>query len=647
VLETAATVIGNAVERDRSRRAREAAEREILIAQERAARAAELEAANRVLRTRDRWLQTIAAAASELLSAAQPEVSVNTALQLIGENLECDRLCVMRYLPATEGAGGFGYFQLLYEWNAPGTISHMASEGMQTMPANDFADWTARLMAGEAVGGLAVEQGEPFRGSMLKLGALYAYAIPIFVGAEAGLEFWGVMFIDYCRETQLTPAEIAVFDTAATCVGSAIHREQMQRDRAQAERNALLEREREKAARARVAELARTNEAISKTLTTLAASPELDLFLGHILAEMAQKLGACKAHLFLYDRLANTLTQRVTVQDGRVYLGAAPRDPEMFARPIPADITPGWKYIIDSAKPLTHDENGAYDEEIWWPEALAWHKSQGHRAITCIPMKAGKQPVGFIGFCFYERIAFTDEQFEFMQALANQAIVAIQLTRLAEQSKNTALTDERNRLAREIHDTLAQAFTGISLQLEAVRGLTRKASAHPLDAVLTQAQPYIRRARDLARQGLSEARRSVRALRSEALETDTLPDALRKALAQTHRDTGLSTHFYLEGEPSPLPDDIQLNLLRIAQEAITNTLRHAQATQLDLTLSFTPRQVQLRIVDDGVGFDPVTLMEKTGFGIIGIRERTDYFYGTFNLQSTPNIGTTLEVLIPL
>lgn len=263
-----------------------------------------------------------------------------------------------------------------------------------------------------------------------------------------------------------------------------------------------------------------------------------------------------------------------------------------------------------------------------------------------------------------------------------------------EESKTTALLDERNRLAREIHDTLAQSFTGISLQLEAARGIFKKTTAlshqgdraeqppqaktptHrlPSSASLasrptptqaqTQAQTqapaqapsvvevHILRARDLARKGLSEARRSVQALRSEALETDTLPVALGKALAQTQRDTQLITRFYLEGEEKPLPEDMQLNLLRISQEAVTNTLRHAQATQLDLTLAFTdrvhaPRQVRLCIIDNGIGFDPAILLTKSGFGLVGIRERVDRFGGTFGLRSTPGIGTTLEVVMPL
>ncbi|MEM9136585.1 MAG: GAF domain-containing protein [Cyanobacteria bacterium P01_F01_bin.42] len=418
----------------------------------------------------------------------------------------------------------------------------------------------------------------------------------------------------------------------------------------EAQQTAVLQ-EQQKATQDRAAELARTNEAIAQGLSTLVATPKLDQFLGTIVSEMARQLNAGKVHLFLYDQESHTLNQRVVVQDGQVYLRAGPHDPDLLRQPIPADLSPGWDVIINTERPLTYDETQPFDEAVWWPGTVEWHKSQGHKAITCIPMKAGETPVGFIGFCFYNRTVLSDEQLEFMQALANQVIVSIQLTRLAEQARTNALNDERTRLAREIHDTLAQTFTGVSLQLEAVRGLTHQ----PVDAAeaLAKAMPYVRRARNLARQGLSEARRSVRALRSEALETDALPDALQKALSQTQRDTDLATRFQLEGEPIPLADDIQLNLLRIAQEAITNTLRHANATELKISLSFDsaspgqPRQVQLCIRDDGRGFNPSTLLENPGFGIIGIRERVTRFYGTLELQSAPDSGTILKIVIPL
>ncbi|MEO1445493.1 MAG: GAF domain-containing protein, partial [Cyanobacteria bacterium J06635_11] len=266
VLETAATALGNAIERDLARKAREVAERDALIAQERTARAAELEAANKVLRSRDRWLETTAVAANELLSALPPEVSVTAALKTIGENLGSDRLGIMRYSPEKDHSekDKLGKFCALYEWHASDSIQTMAENALDVLPASDFADWTKRLMAGESVGGLVANLAEPFRSKMQTLNTLSTYAVPIFISTEVMPVFWGLMYMDYCREArQLAPAELAVFNTAATCVGSAIHREQMLQRRQQAERTALLEQEREQAAQARAAQLQVSNKILS------------------------------------------------------------------------------------------------------------------------------------------------------------------------------------------------------------------------------------------------------------------------------------------------------------------------------------------------------------------------------------------------
>ncbi|MEM9091844.1 MAG: GAF domain-containing protein [Cyanobacteria bacterium P01_F01_bin.53] len=665
VFKTAASCIGSAIQRDRIRRAREAAEHNILIEREQSAqsRAAQLQKSNEVLSLRERWLDITAAAANKLLLADDLEGAIAPTMQILGEGINADRVGIMN---ACE-KDGKKIYRMFAEWASDGQPSQTEGSDIQEIPAEILGDkLNGRLEGGHWVGG-DIEDSTIFpddlRDGLKSLGIQTSYSVPIFVSGQ----FWGVIGIDHCRtKTQLSETEIAVFQTIASCFGNAIQRDQILHAREQAEK-AILE-EREQAARDRAAELAKTNEAIGKTLTTLASSPELDQFLGTILAEMAQQVEACKVHLFLYDEPTDTLTQRVAVQSGRIYIGNAPNEPNLFRLPIPANITAGWNAIISGECPLTDDDNlpdserppddkSLPDDKIWWPQTLEWHQQQGHKAITYIPMKAGEQPIGYIGFFFYQQAVLTDEQLEFMQALTNQAIVAIQLTRLAQQNQSVALTaaltDERNRLAREIHDTLAQSFTGVSLQLEAARSLTaqlHKDANNPVSN-LEEVQTHILRARDLARKGLSEARRSVRALRSEALETDALPEALLKTLNQTTYDTGLVTHFSLKGEPFPLPDNIQLNLLRIAQEAITNVLRHAQATRLDLTLIFSAlspnNRVQLLIVDNGIGFNTTSLLKDSGFGLIGIRERTDRCLGTFKLLSRPGGGTTLDILIPL
>ena len=236
VFKTAANCIGNAIERDRTRQTRETAEREAIIVRERAARAAELEAANQVLVVRDRWLETTAIAANQLLSSSDVAASVNDVLQMIGENLECDRLAVMRYLPDF-GTHPLGAMQMLHEWDAAGISAQINDPDFHTISAEGGEAWFAGLMAGEWVGGEVADLPEPVRSGQQHLGVLSTYAVPIFVEDR----LWGVMAMDHCREVRrLGAAEIAVFRTAATCVGSAIYQERVRRDQAAQERAKLL-----------------------------------------------------------------------------------------------------------------------------------------------------------------------------------------------------------------------------------------------------------------------------------------------------------------------------------------------------------------------------------------------------------------------
>ncbi|MFK8185362.1 MAG: GAF domain-containing sensor histidine kinase [Phormidesmis sp.] len=406
-------------------------------------------------------------------------------------------------------------------------------------------------------------------------------------------------------------------------------------------KQAAILQEQEKAARDRATELAKTNAALSQTLDALTTEPELDRFLGKILIQINQQIGADDAHLFLYDAKAHTLQQHIAVQQGQVFFPNAPNDPAIFRQPIPADITAAWQILLDASKPFVLDHSDSQSAEFMWPGTPDWHESRGHRTATCACMRVGHTPLGFIGFAFCNETVLTDEQLEFIQALTNQATLAIQLTRLAKQSQsvalNAALTEERNRLAREIHDTLAQAFTGVSLQLEAAKDSFTESAE---DALY-----HVNRAGNLARQGLSEARRSVRALRSQALTTDTLPNALRTTLTEMTQDSSTTTRLRIVGTPYALPEDIQTNLLRIGQEATTNVLRHAQADTLELTLAFEIDRVHLLIIDNGIGTE-ASLETVEGFGLLGMRERVLRFDGHFAFTSKPGKGTVIDITIP-
>jgi signal transduction histidine kinase len=193
-------------------------------------------------------------------------------------------------------------------------------------------------------------------------------------------------------------------------------------------------------------------------------------------------------------------------------------------------------------------------------------------------------------------------------------------------------------MARDIHDTLAQGFMGVIVQLEAAadarsRGMSRESEEH------------CERAASLARESLHEARRSVLALRPPILDESNLCEALKTLFGKMTASTALTSEFRIHGQPVTLPPGWEEGLLRIAQESLNNTLRHAQATRFSADLSFDQDELRLELHDNGRGFDERT--QHSGFGLLGIRERAKEMGGTVTIKSTNLEGTTISVQVPL
>ncbi|MBB5926722.1 sensor histidine kinase [Streptomyces echinatus] len=214
---------------------------------------------------------------------------------------------------------------------------------------------------------------------------------------------------------------------------------------------------------------------------------------------------------------------------------------------------------------------------------------------------------------------------------------------LAAAQHTAGVLAERERLAHEIHDTLAQGLTSIQLLLRAAeRVLPERPEA---------AARHMDQARQTALDNLAEARRFVAALAPPALDGATLADALRRLCDTTGAHHRLTVRFRLDGTPAPLPTTYEVALLRIAQSALANTVHHAHATAMDVTLDYTGGQVALEVVDDGTGFDAAGLPdpgpEGGGFGLTAMRARAHALGGTLALASVPGHGTTLTARLPL
>ena len=195
------------------------------------------------------------------------------------------------------------------------------------------------------------------------------------------------------------------------------------------------------------------------------------------------------------------------------------------------------------------------------------------------------------------------------------------------------------RLAREIHDTLAQAFAGIVLHSEAL-GASLAVSKQRSAKALSQIQK-------LARSGLEEARRSVQALRPKALDGTALPQALEQAALRLCEDAKLSCQFRQRGEKIHLSGAVQDELFRIGQEALTNVVKHAQAKSVCITLVSQARRVSLSIKDDGVGLATAKRPDQShGFGMGTMRDRAQAIGGRLLVKSQPGRGTTIRVEVP-
>jgi signal transduction histidine kinase len=192
-------------------------------------------------------------------------------------------------------------------------------------------------------------------------------------------------------------------------------------------------------------------------------------------------------------------------------------------------------------------------------------------------------------------------------------------------------------MARDIHDTLAQGFTGVIVQLEAAE-----------DAISyrcrKEADVHLHRAAELARQSLSEARRSVHALRPQALQDQNFWGALKGTIKNTTAGTALHTKFQAQGRLPELPPPWQENLLHIGQEALTNTPKYAHARNFETRLTYKAKELRLELRDDGQGFKAKDRHD--GVGLRGMRERVEQMGGELKITSSRGKGTKISVLLP-
>lgn len=262
---------------------------------------------------------------------------------------------------------------------------------------------------------------------------------------------------------------------------------------------------------------------------------------------------------------------------------------------------------------------------------LAYHAS--------IPLYFQDTPLGILNITGPSWRRLTDEELHLLSTIAYQVGIAIDRARLADESAQLARAEERARLAREIHDTLAQGLTAIALHLEG--------ALHHLTAQPERAKQRLQRALQTARESLEEARRSVLDLRAAPLAGKPLPTALRSLSRSFTSETGIRVRVRVE-HARTLPLRVEAELYRIAQEALANIRRHAEATDVEIVLQPTQRGVRLSVHDNGHGFDLDTVAGDRQ-GIVGMRERARLLGGTLRVSSRRRApsGTTVVASVPV
>ena len=350
------------------------------------------------------------------------------------------------------------------------------------------------------------------------------------------------------------------------------------------------------------------------------------------MAVITRQLGAVSSTLRMLNLEQNTLTLELVFQDGQVMSPAEASYPESL-RPLSPD-EQGVATFLDQPTTVIHilNPNATITEA-----RRSYLLRLGIKTLLIISLSSGGQVNGRLGFRFNEERDFDPEELEIARALATQASLAIELTRLAKTARQTAVLAERNELAGEIHDSLAQSFVGISMHLDVAEVATSKAKG----------LHHIRRANEIAQFGLAEARRSVLSLRS-GIQPGGLVKAVQQLVERSNVPGILRCELRSDDVPDEsIPPEVQHELVRICQETISNAVRHAKPTVITATLRWNTPNLILQVTDNGSGTTRNRLEQSEGFGMANMRARVAKLGGKLQIETGAGHGTSIIVTLQI
>ena len=364
---------------------------------------------------------------------------------------------------------------------------------------------------------------------------------------------------------------------------------------------------------------------LNEIVQALNSSINMDQSLQTTLAKVAELLGLETGWVWLLH-----------AENDQPYLAAAQNLPPALAYD-PAKMTGGC-YCLRTY--LEGDLAGAANVNVVECSRLQGliDGTDGLRYHASIPLYAHGKKLGVLNVASTDWRGLAPEDLRLLYTIGDTLSIAIERGRLFDQSVRLGAVEERIRLAREIHDTLAQRLTAVSLQLESADVLLE------LGANLDKAHTAVQKALRLTRMNLEEIRRSVLDLRAATLAGRTLPQALADLAAAL--PDGMAVQFEIIDGERPLSPRIEAGVYRIAQEMLNNVAQHAQAEQVQMQLTLSPQNLTLLVADDGIGFDAEKLPPNR-FGLVGMNERVRLLNGRLNLSTSPGNGTQIVANIPL
>jgi signal transduction histidine kinase len=409
---------------------------------------------------------------------------------------------------------------------------------------------------------------------------------------------------------------------------------------ADASREAAVIRAQAKAAEDRAAELAIANAALSRSIEMLTSYEDLPRFASQILQAAIRATGANNGSVSLFDEATDTLRRVAVCLDGEA-VDLTSQASTALAQPFVL-WPPAWRLLREARTAFWIDWEtpDARPPELRDTPAQACQFTQrtGDRCAALLPLLLHGETIGFLTLGFG---SLTEQRWPLVRELSgvymHQLTLVLQSAQIAESAKSAAIAEERNGLARDIHDTLAQALALIVMQLqraESKLGPAWASAREPLETV-----------RQLAVEGLAEARRSVSMLR---------PPVTPHGLAQAvHEAADLVRGYYrgslevrVTGVSHALERSVEEELFAIVREALTNAAKHSQASDIDVEVAYPdPRSVRVAVTDDGVGFDPD--QPRAGrYGLVGMSERADRIGAALTLASEPGAGTEIVAVWP-